>query len=280
MNIIFAGFGKLGLSSLNLLIDAGYRVDYILTHKSTDDSTSLTSVSEKNSIPYSTVDLRKNPEVKEKIIQRKADIFISINYRYIIEQEVLDSFKIPMNIHGSLLPRYRGRTPHVWAIINGENQAGVTCHIMDAGVDTGPIIHQVPVPIDKDDSGADLLEKYEKVYPECLRRSLEKISQGYEPEKQDHSQATYFGKRTPDMGYIDITKSKTDVLNFIRAQRKPYPGAYFYLSNGKRIIIHSAKEFVPEDSLKLITGSIVEFENSYLLSVADGVLMIQDHEIE
>src|SRR5690606_33504394 len=97
-------------------------------------------------------------------------------YLFIIDKKIIDlATSIAFNIHGSLLPKYRGRTPHVWSIINNEKFTGITAHIIDEGCDTGDIIEQVKIKISKSDTGASLLEKYNLLYLPLIRSVLEKI---------------------------------------------------------------------------------------------------------
>src|SRR5690606_22569809 len=94
------------------------------------------------------------------------DVLLSVNYLFIIERDLIQHpKKYAFNMHGSLLPKYRGRTPHVWAIINGETQTGVTLHVIDEGCDTGDIVIQEKVKIEHNDTGADILSKFEVLYP-------------------------------------------------------------------------------------------------------------------
>src|SRR5690606_11116288 len=99
---------------------------------------------------------------------RAVDVLFSINYLFLIERDVLSQDPRVVNLHGSLLPKYRGRTPHVWAIINNESHTGVTAHLVDEGCDTGPIILQREVPIEYTDTGATILLKFSSLYPEII----------------------------------------------------------------------------------------------------------------
>src|SRR5690606_38202127 len=94
------------------------------------------------------------------------DVLLSVNYLYLIEEDLI---KMPrrfaINLHGSLLPKYRGRTPHVWAIINGEKKTGVTAHLITKGCDEGPIVSQIQIPIEIQDTGNDILNKFKQKYP-------------------------------------------------------------------------------------------------------------------
>jgi methionyl-tRNA formyltransferase len=142
-----------------------------------------------------------------------------------------------VNVHGSLLPRYRGRTPHVWAIINGEKQTGVTLHILDENCDTGDIISQVSVEITWEDTGASLLRKFEELYIPIIRSVISDAESGkITSKKQDNSKASFFRKRTPEDGQINWEWQRERIYNWVRAQAFPYPGAFTYFNNSKIII--------------------------------------------
>lgn len=275
---IFAGFGKLGYLSLLELIQSGLKIEFVLTHK--DHSLeSVDALCVKNQIEYSYLDLRKDKKLLEELCSYKPEYLISVNYRYIIPGDLLNVSKYPLNLHGSLLPKYRGRTPHVWAIINGETTTGITCHIMDELVDTGDIYHQESIEINRDDTGASIISKFERIYPYCLRKTLEKIDQGYKPKPQDHKVATYFGKRSPDMGYIDFTKDLDSIIDFIRAQARPYPGAYCYLPDGVKLIVNKAVICYGREENNLPIGSIQIEGNDYIAKAKNGYLKFLDTEI-
>lgn len=260
------------------LIQSGLNVEFVLTHK----DHSLESVDAyciKNQINYSYLDLRKDNKLLEELCSYKPEFLISVNYRYIIPGDLLKNSQYPLNLHGSLLPRYRGRTPHVWAIINGESKSGITCHKMEESVDTGDVYHQIEVNISEDDTGFTLLQKYEKLYPICLKTALQKISQSFEPISQNNLSATYFGKRTPDMGYIDFTKDTKSLINFIRAQAKPYPGAYCFLSDGRKLIVHKAIIIENFDAPDSSIGNVFNVGNDYIVKTKDGYLSFIETEI-
>lgn len=273
--VIFAGFGGLGYQCLRLLLDDGFEINSVLTHQDMSE-VSVDGLANTHSIPFSYVDLRNNPISLFDLQQLACNYLISVNYRFILPLEILKSVKYPLNIHGSLLPQYRGRTPHVWAIINGESKAGISCHIMDASVDTGDIYHQIGVDIKPDDTGASLLSRYEALYPDCLSTTLKKIHNNIPAQSQDESRATYFGKRNPDMGYLDITKTARSLIDFIRAQSHPYPGAYCYLPNGNKLIVHKAEIVKINNISNIQKGQVVKFNDGYLCKVSDGCLYFSD----
>ena len=113
----------------------------------------------------------------------------------------------------------------------------------------------------------------------CLKLSLEKIKNGYTGKAQNHELATYFGKRIPEMGYIDFAKNSEAVINFIRAQSRPYPGAYYYLSDGRKIIIHKARVCSLEDFQNLEIGSIKKIKDGYIAKSLNDLILFEDYEI-
>ncbi|NSL51794.1 methionyl-tRNA formyltransferase [Calidifontibacillus erzurumensis] len=276
--IVFCGFGKLGKDCLERLIDEGYTISFIFTHKELQEESVDTFAKMKN-LEYCYKDARKYlDEVKPRIIQLRPDYLVSVNYRYIIPREIFEIPKFAINIHGSLLPKYRGRTPHVWSIINGEEYSGITAHIIEETVDTGDIIAQIPVKIDPNDTGYSLLKKFEGLYPDLLINSINKLENNEPLLKQNENNASFFGKRTPEMGYIDFYKESYEIINFVRAQAHPYPGAYYYLIDGKKIIIN--RLIVEESiSLNLPIGVITNINNDYYVKCKDNVLKIVDYKI-
>lgn len=278
-DLIFCGFGALGQSCLSELLQLGFNVTHVLTHKEMN-ADSVDSLALAKNIPFFYSDLRKDLRLLDELRKLKLKFLISVNYRYIIPRELLNQTQYPLNIHGSLLPKYRGRAPHIWAIINGESFTGVTCHVMEETVDTGPIYSQVKIPIHSDTTGIDILNEFKDKYPQVLRDTLDKINANYNPTPQIEDEATYFGKRIPEMGYIDILRSKKSIINFVRAQTKPYPGAYYFLPSGEKIIIYKIEEYHSDQlEIRLPLGCIREVNDVYILVVSDGNLIITEYEI-
>lgn len=278
-NVLFCGFGKLALECLNKLIEENYNILYILTHKE-EQIDSIDTFARYNNIDYSYADTRQDKSCLDGILKENSiDYIISINYRYILLKEIFSISKHALNIHGSLLPKYRGRTPHVWSIINGEDYSGVTCHLIDEGVDTGNIIEQTAIKIDEDDTGYSLLQKFQRIYPSILIKSLNKLEKGIDTIVQNEVEASYYGRRTPDMGYIDFYKSKTQVINFVRAQAYPYPGAYYHLVNGNKIVINKVEIEENKEILINNIGVIKLIDENYYVKCMDGVLKLIDFEV-
>lgn len=204
------------------------------------------------------------------------DIFLSINYLFIIEKDVISRAKYPVNFHGSLLPKYRGRTPHVWAIINNENATGVTAHIIEEGCDTGPILMQRRIDISKTMTGANVLDKFNLLYPKMVKQVLKDIiSNNISMRNQDDSKATTFEKRTPEDGGIDWNWQWERINNWVRALARPYPGAFGFLNENK-IIIDKVTFCEMGYNSKMSNGQIIGMEKGKpIVKVSNGALILE-----
>jgi len=237
-NLAVFGQGPLAVSVVQRLIQDKYSIGLVNDSEGTGGQ--LSTFAADNGIPTVSIHPRKNTSQLVAELRRSGvdgGTLLSINFRYIIDSAVLEKFQWPLNVHGSLLPRYRGRTPHVWAIINGEKETGITLHVMDSGVDTGPVVFQDSVQIPETMTGSELLHLFESLYPDLVGRGLRLLANGKEPQMQNDDNATYFGKRSPDMGIIDFRLPFRHLFNFVRAQAPPYPGAYCYTQTGRRVVV-------------------------------------------
>ncbi|MEX2483674.1 MAG: formyltransferase family protein [Brumimicrobium sp.] len=227
--------GRLGYKVLSELHK---QIDQSLLIATDGRSETVIEEAKKNQIPLF-IGNPRNGALEEFIKQHQMelDLILSINYLFLLDDDLLGFLPLSINIHGSLLPKYRGRTPHVWAIINGETQTGVTAHIIDSGCDTGDVVKQQTVPIENYDTGAKILEKYEQLYPNLLLSVIKDMQSGkLQRKKQDDSKATTFGRRTPDHGLINWCWHKERIRNWVRAQAYPYPGAFTWLK-GRKVVI-------------------------------------------
>lgn len=274
--IVFFGFGKLGKDCLVRLNQEGHKINQVFTHKDMS-SNSVDLYAKEHNISFTYKDLRRYPDALN-FDNFEESLLISINYRFILDISIINKFLHAINLHGSLLPKYRGRTPHIWAIINGEKTTGVTAHIIDKGVDTGPIIKQKEIHINPDDTGYSLLLKFEKVYPNLLISAINALFEGNELKIQDENNASFFGKREPVMGYIDFKNDSKKIIDFVRAQANPYPGAYYFLEDGKKIIINKLN-FLHKKKLELRVGQIKNIKNTYFVKCNDGILEIENYTI-
>lgn len=233
MKIGYLGSGELGFLMLKY-IDTNHDVVFVMTNAKSEE---LIRYSNKEQIPVYCGNPRE-PIARDFYSKFNIEILISINYLFLIDKPLINlPSKIAFNIHGSKLPKYRGRTPHVWAIINGEKFTAVTAHLIDEGCDSGEIISQKIIEIGTNETGNDLLLKFQKIYPTLIKEILDTLSEGQLTLiPQDESQATYFGVREPKDGRVDWNWQKERIYNWVRAQAYPYPGAFTYLG-GEKIII-------------------------------------------
>ncbi len=203
------------------------------------------------------------------------DLLLSVNYVFIIENDLIEIAKYAINIHGSLLPKYRGRTPHVWAIINNESLTGISAHIIDSECDAGDIILQKEVKIDINDTGASLLTKFESIYPSIVKEIIISIkSNNISRKKQDKTKSTYFGKRIPDDGEINWNWQKERIRNWVRAQAYPYPGAFTFI-DGKKIIIDEVSYSDLGFDYNNPNGMIIQIKPKILVKTQDGVICLE-----
>jgi methionyl-tRNA formyltransferase len=208
-------------------------------------------------------------------------ILFSVNYLFLFDERTINLFEYKFNIHGSLLPKYRGRTPHVWAIINNEKKTGITIHQIVLECDAGDIYYQKEVPIQYGDTGGSTLNKYFYHYPRLIVEFLQVLRMGkLISVKQNAWLATYFDKRISEDGRINWDWQRERIYNWVRALAPPYPGAFCYLDNSKVIIKEirfSDHGFLPATK----NGTIVDIQNnSFIVKTSNGCIEITDYTIE
>jgi methionyl-tRNA formyltransferase len=184
---------------------------------------------------------KNNPEFRDQLTAITPDAIIVVGYGRIIPQWMIDLPRLGnLNLHASLLPKYRGAAPIQWAIANGESVTGVTTMRIDAGLDTGDILMQREIPIASEDTAETLGPKLASMGAELMVETLRGLERGeVHPTPQDHSQATLAPILTKEDGRIDFSRSATDLFNRLRGFQ-PWPGA-FTVFNGKTLQIHRAR---------------------------------------
>ena len=262
--------GELGLNTLVKII-RDHLVSFVMTDKK---SINIIELCRKNDIPNFTGNPRKGKGFSF-IKNFDVDLIVSINYLFLIEDDIINhSNKLTFNIHGSLLPKYRGRTPHVWAIINGETTTGVTAHKIDSGCDTGEIIRQVKIPIKKDDTGATILSKYTTLYYPLIKAVIKDVKKSsLKLRIQSEQDASFYGKRTPEDGEINWNWPKENIRNWVRAQAYPYPGAFTFY-NGKKIIIDKVSFCDHKVNKNQINGTILKSKPQVIVKTNNGALRL------
>ncbi|MDE9444117.1 bifunctional UDP-4-amino-4-deoxy-L-arabinose formyltransferase/UDP-glucuronic acid oxidase ArnA [Xenorhabdus bovienii] len=236
--VIFA-YHDIGCVGLNALIKAGFDIQAVFTH--TDDPnenhffSSVARIGADLGLPVFAPENVNHPLWIERIREMKPDVIFSFYYRNMLSQDLLSlAEKGAFNLHGSLLPKYRGRAPVNWAVLNGETETGVTLHKMVIKPDAGDIVAQQAVLIGEIDTSLDVHGKIREAAVELLDSILPQIkSSHYLSIPQDENQATYFGRRTAEDGEIDWHKSAKEINNLVRAVTEPYPGAFTFLGERK-----------------------------------------------
>ncbi|MFD0707776.1 bifunctional UDP-4-amino-4-deoxy-L-arabinose formyltransferase/UDP-glucuronic acid oxidase ArnA [Photorhabdus akhurstii] len=236
--IVFA-YHDIGCVGINALTKAGFDIQAVFTH--TDDPnenhffSSVARLSADLGLPVFAPENVNHPLWIERIRELKPDVIFSFYYRNMLSEDILSLASTgAFNLHGSLLPKYRGRAPINWAILNGEVETGVTLHKMVLKPDAGDIIAQHKVTIAETDTALALHGKIREAAEKLLNHILPQIKAGTYPAiPQDESQATYFGRRTAADGEIDWSKSAAEINNLVRAVTEPYPGAFTFLGERK-----------------------------------------------
>ncbi|TAI82960.1 bifunctional UDP-4-amino-4-deoxy-L-arabinose formyltransferase/UDP-glucuronic acid oxidase ArnA [Pectobacterium versatile] len=232
--IVFAyhDIGCVGLEALKL---AGYEIQAVFTHSDAPGENhfyaSVAKAAAEMDVPVFAPEDINHPLWVNRIRELAPDVIFSFYYRTLLSDDIL---QLPafgaFNLHGSLLPRYRGRAPVNWVLVNGETQTGVTLHKMVSRADAGDIVAQSVVAIDDDDTALTLHGKCRTAAAALLAQQLPLIrSREITLTPQDESRASYFGRRTAGDGLIDWHKSAREINNLIRAVTEPYPGAFTFL---------------------------------------------------
>jgi methionyl-tRNA formyltransferase len=206
-------------------------VALVVTHRDNPKETiwfaSVAELATLHGIPVITPDNPNTPEVVEQIRALQPDFYFSFYYREMLKRELLEIPKLgALNMHGSLLPKYRGRVPVNWAIIKGETETGSTLHYMTEKPDNGDIVAQQAVPILPNDTALEVFQKVTVAAEMALNQCLPDLLAGTAQEiKQDLSKGAYFGGRKAEDGVIDWSQDARSIHNLVRAVAPPYPGA-------------------------------------------------------
>jgi len=243
--VVFA-YHNVGVRCLKVLLAGGVDVALVVTHQDSASENiwfeSVISVCDTEGIPYITPDDPKSPELLAQIRAVRPDLMFSFYYRHMLPQAILD-LAPAYNMHGSLLPRFRGRAPVNWAVLHGATEIGASLHEMTVKPDAGAIVARQAVPILPDDTAFEVFGKVTVAAELALYNVLPALLAGTAPRlPNDLSQGSYFGGRKPEDGRIDWSRPAAEVYNLHRAVAPPYPGAFTDLG-GQRYIIERARPY-------------------------------------
>ena len=298
MKIIFMGTPDFAASALEKIVEAGHEITLVITQPDKPKGRSgelqvsdVKACALKHGFPVFQPERIKLPENVAYLKNYEADIYVVAAFGQILSQEILDIPKFGcVNIHASLLPKYRGAAPIQQAIIDGEKTTGVTIMQMAAGMDTGDILLQREIPIDDNETGGGLFDKLSELGAELIVEALPKIERGeLTPIPQDEELATKCGKLSKNMGKIDFNKNAVAIRNLVRGLN-PWPSA-FTRHDGKMLKIWVAdalddkqvKEFSGNaEVLKNAVPGTVSFVTKEAIGVATGkgTLVLKEVQLE
>ena len=286
MKIVYMGTPDFAVGPLESIIEAGHEVILVVTQpdreKGRGKEVVFSPVKEcavAHNIPVFQPEKIKKAEEVEFLKQYEADVFVVAAFGQILSKEILDMPRLGcVNIHASLLPKYRGAAPIQWAVIDGEEKTGVTIMRMDEGLDTGDILLQEEIILDAKETGESLFNRLAVLGSDTIVKALELMEKGeLTPVPQDHDMSTYAKMLNKKMGVIDFNNSAVVIERLVRGLNS-WPSAYTYI-NGKTLKIWEAE--VIADALEGQNGQVVKVsKDSFWVKCAEGMLEIMSLQLE
>ncbi len=287
MRIIFMGTPDFSVPTLEALVASEHEVAAVVTQpdkpKGRGKEIHMSPVKEcalKHNIPvYQPVRARDEAFVEE-MRTLKPDAMVVIAFGQILPKSLLDLPKYGcVNIHASLLPKYRGAAPIQWAVINGDEETGITTMMMDVEMDTGDMLEKTVIKLNPDETGGSLFDRLSLLGGDLILSTLSKLEKGeITPQPQDHAQATYVKKISKSMGDIDWTMDAVSIERLVRGLN-PWPSA-FTRWNGKMLKIWEAK-VLPDPETKAPCGSVIRASDEGLkIQTGNGVLCVTSLQLE
>ncbi len=286
VRVVFMGTPDLARTVLERVYEEGYKIVAAVTQtdkpKGRGGQLAFSPVKEfclEKDIPVLQPERAKSDEFYEELKAFEPDLILVAAYGKILPKRVLDLPKYGcINVHTSLLPDYRGAAPIQWAVLNGEEKTGATIMYMDEGCDTGDIIAQSVIYLDKEETGGSLFDKLSEEGARLLVETIPSILDGTAVRTpQDHSKSRYVGIIEKSLGNLDFTRPAAELERYVRGL-DPWPGAFTYI-DGKLLKIWKAK--VLEESSELAPGSLVEGDGKSLNFVTGaGILAVTELQPE
>jgi UDP-4-amino-4-deoxy-L-arabinose formyltransferase/UDP-glucuronic acid dehydrogenase (UDP-4-keto-hexauronic acid decarboxylating) len=281
--LVFA-YHNVGIVGLEALKREKFDIQAVFSHEDDPEENvwfgSVVEWAKTHQVPVFCPDRVNSPEWIEKIRTLSPEVIFSFNYRHLLRRDILT---IPQagayNLHGSLLPAYRGRCPVNWVLVNGEKHTGVTLHHMTEAADAGDIVGQKRVVVDFEDTALSLYRKLCAKADELLAEVLPLIKKGSAPRiPQDLRKGSYYGGRRPEDGKIDWNWPAARIYNLIRAVTEPYPGAFTFLPEGERMFIWWA---VPGEGRAAgrEVGALDYDQDGVYVKASDGSLKLLDIQV-
>ena len=285
MKVLFMGTPDFAVSTLKAIIEAGHEVIGVVTQPDKPvgrgKKIRFSPVKEEallHDIPVFQPRKVRDPEVVKELSGLGADVGVVVAFGQILPKSLLDAPKYGcLNVHASLLPAYRGAAPIQWAILNGDEETGVTIMQMDAGLDTGDILTKETVKIESDETGGSLHDKLSEVGGRLLVETLALIEQGkLEPVKQGETTTEYASMLTKELGHIDWNRDALEIDRKVRGL-SPWPSAYTRV-NGKTFKIWSSEVVEGDGSAP---GTIIQKDRGKLvIACGSGALSLREVQME
>lgn len=284
MKIIFMGTPDFAVGTLRSLAEAGHEITLVVSQPDKPKGrghamvpTPVKVVAEELGIPvFQPVKIREAKDVLEKT---EADVCVVAAFGQIIPASILHMKKYGcINVHASLLPKYRGAAPIQWAVIDGEKESGVTIMQMDEGLDTGDMLAKAIIPLDEKETGGSLFDKLSEAGGRLCVETLAKLEKGeINPEKQGESPTAYASMLDKKMGNIDWNKSAVVIERLVRGLN-PWPSAYTHL-DGKTLKIWAC-DVLPQSASKGESGEILEVTKDAIhVQTGDGILVLREIQL-
>ncbi len=248
MRVIFMGTPDFAVPTLEKIIEAGHNVVAVVTQPDKPrnrgmqmQESPVKEIAKKHNIPVLQPEkIRKDKEFLEKIKELNADVSVVVAFGQILPKSVLETPKYgSINVHGSILPKYRGAAPIQWSVINGDEIAGVTTMYMDEGLDTGDMIFKEETKIGEEETAGELYERLKVMGAELLIKTLSAIENGDAPREKQVGESSYAPMLTKETGVIDWQKSSKEIDALVRGVN-PWPSASAEIC-GKKFKIHKVK---------------------------------------
>lgn len=288
MKIVFMGTPDYAAEALRALIRAGHEITAVVTQPDKPKGRSGEPVpspvkvcASEHGIPVLQPKRIRTPEATEELRKYPADVYVVAAFGQILTQEILDMPPYGcLNIHASLLPKYRGASPIQHVIIEGEEKTGITVMQMDAGIDTGDMLYKKEIPIEAEENYETLHDKLTVLGGEAIVEAIELLEQGkLVPEKQEDSDSCYAPKIAKEMGRIEFSKSASEIDRLIRGMT-PWPSAYTGYQ-GKQLKIWKAVPLETYDNKGRSGGEILEVsKNSVIVAAGKGAVEILELQLE
>ena len=286
MRVIFMGTPDFAVGTLEALVKSEHEVVAVVTQPDKPKGrgkamqpTPVKEVALRENIPVLQPKKVREPEVVEELSKLNADVIVVVAFGQIIPKTILDLTKYGcINVHGSLLPKYRGAAPIQWAVIDGEKESGITTMQMDEGLDTGDMLLKKVIPLEKEETGGSLFDKLSAAGAELLQATLTALEKGtVTPEKQGESPTAYAKMLTKEMGAIDWNKDAVSIERLIRGLN-PWPSAYTHVHD-KTLKIWRA-EVVAGDETKAPGTVLPGGKGELLVQTGKDALKITELQLE